>query len=118
MADYTPPTPECKNNNELTEVNNHLKQMTTARQERETERDKQNDFHSRGGKEYEYGPDAFPPSPFIIWSRIRLADRRFNQIWGHRAEDESCKEWVVMSAETKKPWVTASKQLQDDWRGN
>ena len=88
-----------------------------ARNELEQEREKQKEFNSRGGKEYEYGPDAFPPTPFIIWARIKLADRRFNEKYMHQAETEACKEWAKMNDTRTKPWIEASEQMQQDWRG-
>lgn len=79
--------------------------------------EKQRLFKENGGKDYEYGPDPFPPSPFIIWSRIKLADRRHNETWGPKAGEEACKEWALFSDETKKPWIAASEQMQQMWRG-
>lgn len=69
-------------------------------------------------KQRDYNSDAFPPSGFIIFSRIKLQCKRFNEQWGDNVFDEVCKEWVYMSDYSKKPWNDSSEQLQNNWRGN
>jgi hypothetical protein len=113
MRDSELPTPKAQRQRAeyMQDVGNSL--FTQYRAELEEEIKKQYNFglHGQGG------PDVFPPSGFIIFSRLKLMCNSFIETHLNHSRDEVCRQWIRMTAEEQKPFNDSSKYLNDKWDG-